>query len=155
MAGRDDYYNAYDFMNGASGAGEQLVRTKEGWVPPHRIVSSDDMKGTMPAAMYDGLPPKDMSLRDVPQYRYGEDKSIAAIKDYIDSTYSAHYATEGERIQAIDAMFTLGNADTTCRDLIIKYAWRIGKKEGYRKDLMKIIHYAIFALYDCDRKGLK
>ena len=36
--------------------------------------------------------------------------------------------------------FTVGN--------IMKYAQRYGKKNGYeRKDIMKIIHYAIMLLY--------
>jgi hypothetical protein len=33
----------------------------------------------------------------------------------------------------------------------MKYAQRYGKKDGYnRKDLMKIIHYAIIAMYNHD-----
>ena len=33
----------------------------------------------------------------------------------------------------------------------MKYAQRYGKKNGYnRKDLMKIIHYAVIAMYNHD-----
>jgi hypothetical protein len=40
-----------------------------------------------------------------------------------------------------------------CVGNIIKYAQRYGKKGGYnRKDLMKIIHYAIFLLHTHDKE---
>jgi hypothetical protein len=93
-------------------------------------------------------------VQDKIAYKYNEDRSIDEIKRYIDSTYSAHYKSE-DNLQAIDAWFALGDADSSFRDTIIKYAWRLGKKEGHQKDLMKIIHYAIFYLEFCRRKGLK
>ena len=41
--------------------------------------------------------------------------------------------------------FTLGN--------VIKYAQRYGKKDGYnRKDLLKVLHYALMALHIHDKK---
>lgn len=107
------------------------------------------MAGCISAKVFDG------SSEDVIQYRYGEDISIKDIQRYIDSTYKGHYATKDDEIQAIDAIFSLGNVDTTCRDLIIKYAWRLGKKEGFQKDLMKIIHYSLFVLHHCRENGLK
>ena len=101
-----------------------------------------------------GTSPSNIDKQDKILYKYSEDQSLNEIKRYIDSTYSAHYKGDKD-LQAIDAWFALGSADTSCRDTIIKYAWRLGKKDGYRKDLMKIIHYAIFCLEDCNRKGLK
>ena len=35
-----------------------------------------------------------------------------------------------------------------CLGNVLKYAQRYGRKEGYnRKDLMKVLHYTIMALY--------
>lgn len=80
------------------------------------------------------------------KYRYGEDTSIKKLHDYIDATYKQHYATPNEDIQAIDAWYTLGNCDTSCRDTIIKYAWRLGRKDIEEKEVMKIMHYCLFLL---------
>lgn len=114
-----------------------------------RHVKHNHTPGCVSAKIFDGSTAKPI------EYKYGEDISMKEIQRYLDGTYKGHYATRDEDIQAIDAIFSLGNADTTCRDLIIKYAWRLGKKEGYQKDLMKIIHYAIFALHHCRENGLK
>jgi hypothetical protein len=76
-------------------------------------------------------------VQDKIAYKYNEDQSIDEIKRYIDSTYSAHYKSE-DNLQAIDAWFSLGDADSSFRDTIIKYAWRLGKKEGHQKDLIKV-----------------
>ena len=44
-----------------------------------------------------------------------------------------------------------GHGEGFCIGNIMKYAQRYGKKNGYnRKDLMKIIHYAIIAMYNHD-----
>jgi hypothetical protein len=118
--------------------------------------------GTQPVSYQsfpDGVVPSGPAVvikegKDKIAYKYNEDQSIDEIKRYIDSTYSAHYKSE-DNLQAIDAWFSLGDADSSFRDTIIKYAWRLGKKEGHQKDLMKIIHYAIFYLEFCRRKGLK
>lgn len=130
---------------------EQQFPPEDEEAPPEfiRHINHKHTPGCVTAKMFDGMAGKKID------YRYGEDLSFDEIKRYIDSTYTGHYAVDKDELQAIDAIFSLGNADTTCRDLIIKYAWRLGKKEGYQKDLMKIIHYAIFFLHHCRENGLK
>lgn len=82
-------------------------------------------------------------------YKYNEDALLKELKEYIDSTYNEHYAqaktqTSEFIIQnGLGIGFTVGN--------IIKYAQRYGKKEGRnRKDIMKVLHYAIMMLYTHD-----
>ncbi len=84
-------------------------------------------------------------------YKFNEDKLFEEIVNYIDATYSQHYsfnkfqATEFIIDSGYGRGFTVGN--------ILKYAQRLGKKGGpetERKDLMKIIHYAILAMYVLD-----
>jgi len=78
-------------------------------------------------------------------YKYDEDKNIKQIMDYIDSTYSQHYSG---KYQATDMIIDAGHGAGFCVGNIMKYAKRYGKKDGYnRKDLMKIIHYAMIQLY--------
>jgi len=87
------------------------------------------------------------------QYKYKEDRIIADFKKYLDATYSEHYKTPDqdyiENLQCIDAWIALGDATPTFRNTALKYLWRYGKKNGNNKDdLMKVLHYTLFALYN-------
>lgn len=80
-------------------------------------------------------------------YRFAEGDILAEIKEYIDSTYSKHYATNGG-FQATDAIIATGNGLGFCVGNILKYAWRLGKKDGFNKlDIMKVIHYSIILMF--------
>ena len=85
------------------------------------------------------------------EYKFNEGRLIGEFKDYIDSTYDAHYCTSG--IQSSEVIidrgrgmgFFLGNVD--------KYSSRYGNKgevSDHRKDLMKVLHYALLALHTHD-----
>ena len=85
-------------------------------------------------------------------YKFREDELINEFKAYIDNTYSGHYGQGG--LQSSEVIvdrghgmgFFLGNVD--------KYNGRYGKKgtpSDHRKDIMKIIHYGLLALYEHDR----
>lgn len=88
-------------------------------------------------------------------YRYNEENLLAELKQYIDSTYAEHYSQN--KFQATEFIIDSGHGDGFCIGNIMKYAQRYGKKDGYnRKDLLKVIHYAIIALYNHDlTKGTK
>ncbi len=97
---------------------------------------------------YAGDEPK-VAPRKPINYKYDEGKHLKELQDYIDSTYSAHYASKND-IQALDVFKALGSLFTTSRDLAIKYLWRAGKKgnkEDLKKDLLKVIHYCFFMLH--------
>ena len=82
-------------------------------------------------------------------YKYNEGDLIAEIKDYIDGTYGEHQSKNN--YQATEFIIDGGHGEGFCIGNIMKYAQRYGKKNGYnRKDLMKIIHYAIIAMYNHD-----
>lgn len=89
-------------------------------------------------------------------YRYREGELIDEIRDYIDATYSEHYSND--KIQTTEVVidnghgigFTLGN--------VTKYTQRYGKKgtpADHRKDLQKVIHYAIIAMFVHDEINKK
>jgi|TARA_B100000073_G_scaffold270967_1_gene230663 hypothetical protein len=79
-------------------------------------------------------------------YKFNEDKILNTIKSHIDNTYSEHYAYG--KYQATDMILDAGHGEGFCVGNIMKYAMRYGKKYGKNeKDLLKIIHYAIIALY--------
>lgn len=85
------------------------------------------------------------------RYKYREDKILKEIKDYIDATYNAHYMGE-DNIQSMDLILATGHATGFNIGNILKYGARFGKKSGFnRKDLLKVIHYAVFELYNQER----
>ena len=82
-------------------------------------------------------------------YKYNEGPILQEVQDYIDGTYDEHYSTNN--YQATEFIIDGGHGEGFCIGNIMKYAQRYGKKNGYnRADLMKIIHYAIIAMYNHD-----
>ena len=79
-------------------------------------------------------------------YKYNEDKYIAQLIEYVNKTYDQHYSQN--KYQATEFIIDGGHGEGFCMGNILKYAQRYGKKNGYnRADLMKVLHYALFALY--------
>ena len=85
-------------------------------------------------------------------YKFKEDRILKDVKEYIDETYSSHYAKTQK--QATEIIIDQGHGEGFCIGNILKYAQRYGKKgskEDARKDLMKVLHYGIIALYNHDK----
>lgn len=85
---------------------------------------------------------------------FQEHTYIDELKNYINSTYQQHYAHDG-RLQSTEVIIDRGRGLEFCLGNIDKYSNRYGSKgtvDDYRKDLMKIAHYAIIALYCHDKK---
>jgi len=79
-------------------------------------------------------------------YKYNEGELINEFQQYVDATYSEHYSLN--KYQATEFIIDAGHGDGFCIGNVMKYAQRYGKKDGYnRKDLMKVLHYALIELY--------
>ena len=81
-------------------------------------------------------------------YKYDEDKVLLELKSYIDNTYGEHYSKN--KFQATEFIIDGGHGTGFCIGNILKYAQRYGKKgthEDARADLLKVLHYALIALY--------
>ena len=87
--------------------------------------------------------------KDFVNYKFREDITLAELKDYIDSTYDQHYAKG--KYQATDMIVDAGFGAGFCVGNIMKYAMRYGKKDDKKKELLKIIHYAMIALHINDQ----
>lgn len=84
------------------------------------------------------------------EYRYSEDRLLTEIRQYIDKTYGEHYSQN--KYQATEFIMDSGHGEGFCIGNILKYAQRYGKKGGRnRKDLLKVVHYAIMALHNHDQ----
>jgi hypothetical protein len=79
-------------------------------------------------------------------YRYNENETLKELKSYIDTTYNQHYSRD--KFQATEFIIDGGHGEGFCIGNVLKYAQRYGKKDGRnRKDLLKILHYAIIMLH--------
>lgn len=84
-------------------------------------------------------------------WKYSEDKILKDIEDYVMGTYHGHYTNDQDgvdNIQTIDLMAAKKLATGFCQANILKYGSRYGDKDGRNKrDLMKVIHYAMLLLH--------
>ena len=81
-------------------------------------------------------------------YKYNDYELIKEFKSYVDATYRQHYSKD--KFQATEFIMDGGHGTGFCIGNVLKYAQRYGKKgtrEDARKDLMKVLHYALMQLY--------
>jgi len=86
-------------------------------------------------------------------YKFNENKYIEEFKNYIDKTYDGHYSSN--KFQSTEVIIDRGNGTGFCMGNVDKYSNRYGKKgerDDHRKDLMKILHYALIQLYIHDNE---
>ena len=79
--------------------------------------------------------------------KYNEDQTLDLAKKYIESTYSAHYTSEGSNIQTLDLIESIGDAEAFCRSNAIKYLSRYNKKGRPQDDILKAVHYCVLLYY--------
>jgi len=94
-------------------------------------------------------------VSEAPEYKYKESDLVKDLLDFIDSTYTSkefnHYARE--RLESVEITIDAGHGMGFVMGSINKYWKRYGKKEGCnRKDLLKMLHYGIMALYIHDKE---
>ena len=83
--------------------------------------------------------------------KYREKQFIEELTAYVSSTYGLHYSSGDDSIQTLDLIEACGDAEAFCRSNILKYASRYDRKGTARKDIIKIIHYAVLLLHFNDK----
>ena len=84
-------------------------------------------------------------------HKFNEPKLLKDIQEYIDKTYDQHYSKN--KFQSTEFIIDNGHGVGFMVGNIMKYAQRYGKKGGKnKKDLMKILHYTIIALFVHDKE---
>jgi len=86
-------------------------------------------------------------------YKYNEDALLTELRDYITGTYGQHYSAGNDSIQTLDLIEACGDAEAFCRSNILKYASRYDKKGTARRDIVKILHYALLLLHFSDKSA--
>lgn len=86
--------------------------------------------------------------------KYNEEAILQELKDYITSTYGKHYSAGNDGIQTLDLIESCGDGEAFCRSNILKYASRYDKKGTARRDIMKIMHYAVLLMHFNDKNSV-
>ena len=96
----------------------------------------------------------DLSMNQEPnRWKYSEEKILKELKDYISDTYNQHYSSGDDKVQTLDLIEACGDGESFCRSNILKYASRYDKKGTARRDIMKILHYAVLLLHFNDKNA--
>ena len=90
---------------------------------------------------------------DPNRYKYDEDTILKELSDYISGTYNAHYSAGSDKIQTLDLIEACGDGEAFCRSNILKYASRYDRKGTARRDIMKILHYAVLLMHFNDKNA--
>lgn len=79
-------------------------------------------------------------------YKYDEPNLLSELSEYIDGTYGEHYSQN--KFQTTEFIIDNGHGIGFTAGNVMKYIQRYGKKEGRnRKDILKVLHYALIMLY--------
>ena len=87
------------------------------------------------------------------KYKYSEDEILKELQEYITGTYNQHYSAGDDKIQTLDLIEACGDGESFCRSNILKYASRYDKKGTARRDIMKILHYAVLLMHFNDKNA--
>ena len=86
-------------------------------------------------------------------WKYNEEEILKELLDYVRGTYSQHYSAGDDKIQTLDLIEACGDGEAFCRSNILKYASRYDKKGTARRDIMKILHYAVLLMHFNDKNA--
>lgn len=104
------------------------------------------------------LPPSVVEEDNGRSWKYSEKRILDELYNYIVGTYGEHYGggKNGEKLQALELIIEEGHGVGFLVGQLIKYSCRYGKKDKRnRKDLMKILHYAVVLLHVHDLENDK
>ena len=80
--------------------------------------------------------------------KYQEDKTLKDLTEYVNTTYGGHYTSDqGDNVQTLDIIESVGDAKSFCRSNAIKYLTRYEKKGQAKRDILKAAHYCLLLYY--------
>ena len=88
-------------------------------------------------------------------WKYNEEAIVKELLEYIRGTYNQHYSAGDQKIQTLDLIEACGDGEAFCRSNILKYASRYDKKGSARRDIMKILHYAVLLMNYNDKNAVR
>ena len=133
--------NAWSLLYDAMNEEQPDLQFKNNWVDPYDFVNH-----TLDIDMI-------KASNDPNRWKYSEDRIIKELKDYISDTYNQHYSSGDDKVQTLDLIEACGDGESFCRSNILKYASRYDKKGTARRDIMKILHYAVLLMHFNDKNA--
>ncbi len=119
---------------------------------PNQVQLKDDIYPTLNSEVH-----QEKEIMTAHYFKYHEEEILKDIESYVSATYRGHYTGnthEYRNVQTLDLMAARDIASGFCQANIIKYGSRYGSKEGKeKKDLLKVIHYAMLLLHFDDHYG--
>ena len=94
-----------------------------------------------------------LNMTESKRYKYNEEEILKELTEYIAGTYNQHYSAGDDKIQTLDLIEACGDGEAFCRSNILKYASRYDKKGTARRDIMKILHYAVLLMHFNDKNA--
>ena len=123
----------YDHMNSLPEEGYE-------WIP---LVSNEDKIELTESKQVE----PNLSVSSRP-WKYNEEEIVRELLQYIRGTYGQHYAANDQNIQTLDFIeASHGDGEAFSRDNILKYTSRYDKKGTPKRDIMKIMHYAVLLMF--------
>ena len=86
-------------------------------------------------------------------FKYNEEEIVKELLEYIRGTYRQHYSAGDDKIQTLDLIEACGDGEAFCRSNVLKSASRYDKKGTARRDIIKILHYAILLMHFNDKNA--
>ena len=158
-----DYWEDDGFsLTGNPGAAASDTITLGGGLPggmgdDHITFSYDSSYGAaQPVPMTFGAGEDTLTFNlDMPskRFKYSEERILKELTDYISATYNQHYSAGDDKVQTLDLIEACGDGESFCRSNILKYASRYDKKGTARRDIMKILHYAVLLMHFNDKNA--
>ena len=138
--------------------GKTVYQRRAGQHPSERIRYDQDVLDGLCDDTYPTLNSEVQEKETMANYfKYHEEEILKDIEEYVSATYRGHYTGtkhEYRNVQTIDLMASRDLAPDFCQSNILKYGSRYGSKDGRnKKDLMKVIHYAMLLLHFDDHYG--
>ena len=135
---------------------EEMMNTND----EDRIILNDDPLDKIANETYDQFSSTftdtlTEKLKKDSRFKYSEDTILKELYDYISGTYNQHYSAGTNKIQTLDLNEACGDGEAFCRSNILKYASRYDKKGTARRDIMKILHYAVLLLHFNDQNATR
>ena len=121
----------------------------------HITFSSSSYGAAQPVSMTFGCEDTLTFNLDMPskRFKYSEERILKELTDYISATYNQHYSAGDDKVQTLDLIEACGDGESFCRSNILKYASRYDKKGTARRDIMKILHYAVLLMHFNDKNA--
>jgi hypothetical protein len=95
----------------------------------------------------------DIAISPATPFKYNEEEIVKELLEYIRGTYRQHYSAGDDKIQTLDLIEACGDGEAFCRSNILKYASRYDKKGTARRDIIKILHYAVLLMHFNDKNA--